>query len=109
MQPVSTTIKRGVNRLSIGAQTFNDDLLKWLGRIHSSKDFFFCYNNAREVWFDNINVDLIFGVVNQTQILWQDTLKRLVGYSPEHISLYDLTIEEGSKFYGDFKKENINY
>ncbi|MEK6647218.1 MAG: radical SAM family heme chaperone HemW [Candidatus Firestonebacteria bacterium] len=94
----------GVNRLSIGAQTFNDDLLKWLGRIHSSKDFFSCYNNAREVGFDNINVDLIFGVVNQTQILWQDTLKRLVGYSPEHISLYDLTIEEGSKFYGDFKK-----
>ena len=93
----------GVHRLSIGAQTFNDDLLKWLGRIHSSKDFFTCYNNARKIGFNNINVDLIFGIVNQTQMLWQDTLKCLVGYSPEHISLYDLTVDEGSKFYSDFK------
>ncbi len=84
----------GFNRLSIGAQSFDDELLKILGRKHSSKEVNKCYSYAREVGFDNINLDLIFGIPEQTIGCWNDTLEKTVGLGPDHISAYGLEVHQ---------------
>lgn len=91
--------KCGVNRLSIGAQSFDNGILEFLGRVHMAEDFFKCYNLARETGFDNINVDLMFGIPGQTMKNWRDTLKSTLPLNPEHISVYSLTVEEGTNFF----------
>jgi oxygen-independent coproporphyrinogen-3 oxidase len=97
----------GVNRLSIGVQTFNDELLKRIGRIHKTADIVSNYNLARNVGFNNISMDLIFGLPGQTLHEWMETLHMAVYMKPDHISIYNLVIEEGSKFYEDLKKGEI--
>lgn len=89
----------GVNRLSLGLQSSNDSLLKEIGRIHSFDDFKENYLLAREVGFRNINVDLMFGLPNQSLTNFKETLEKIVELSPEHISAYSLIIEEGTSFY----------
>jgi len=89
----------GVNRLSIGLQSFNDMILKFLGRVHTVKDFLSCYESARKIGFKNINIDLIFGIPGQTVKTWQRTLKCALQLKPEHISTYSLTIEKGTRFF----------
>lgn len=89
----------GVNRLSIGLQSFDDKILKFLGRVHTVKDFLTCYERARKIGFENINVDLIFGIPGQTAENWGSTLKKVVRLNPEHISIYSLTIEKGTRFF----------
>lgn len=89
----------GVNRISFGLQSFKDELLKAIGRIHTAEGFLKKYAMAREAGFDNVNVDLIFGLPGQKVEDFMDTLKKLVGLSPEHISCYSLSVEEGTKFY----------
>jgi oxygen-independent coproporphyrinogen III oxidase len=91
-------LKAGVNRLSIGAQSLNDRLLKNIGRIHDKKDIIRSYNIARSVGFKNINLDLMFGIPGQTIRKLQRTLEEVIKLHPEHISLYGLTIEEGTPF-----------
>lgn len=88
----------GVNRLSIGLQAWQNILLKRLGRIHETKDFIEAYNEAREIGFDNINIDIMFGLPEQTMEEWKETLERVVELNPEHISCYSLIIEEGTIF-----------
>ena len=88
----------GVNRLSIGLQACQNNLLKKLGRIHTREVFEDNYHAARESGFENINIDLMFGLPGQTQEDWIETLNYIVGLRPEHISCYGLKIEEGTVF-----------
>ena len=89
----------GVNRLSIGLQSAQNEELKMLGRIHTYQDFLDTYFLAREAGFRNINVDLMSGIPFQTLGGWEDTIKRVAELAPEHISAYSLIIEEGTPFY----------
>ncbi len=86
----------GFNRLSIGLQAIQNDLLKKIGRIHSAQEFFDIFELARETGFRNIGVDLIFGLPGQTFRQWQDTLQTVVELDPEHISAYCLQLEPGT-------------
>lgn len=89
----------GINRLSIGIQSFNDKTLKTLGRIHSARDSFKCYEQARKAGFDNMGIDLIFGIPGQSADAWAQDLKAAVALKPKHISAYNLTIEKGTPFF----------
>ena len=89
----------GVNRISIGLQSANDDELAFLGRIHTFEMFLKTYNDAVRAGFDNINVDLMFSLHNQTMEKWVNTLEKVVGLKPQHISCYSLIVEEGTPFY----------
>ncbi|HWQ80470.1 MAG TPA: radical SAM family heme chaperone HemW [Anaerovoracaceae bacterium] len=97
----------GVNRLSIGAQSFHNGLLNSLGRVHTAGDFFTTYSMARECGFRNINIDLMFAIPGQTMELWMDTLTQAVGLAPEHISFYSLQLEEGTPFFSMFQEGSL--
>lgn len=88
--------KAGVNRLSIGVQSFNKNLLKNIGRIHSVEDIYNSFALAREAGFDNINLDLMYGLPGQNLKDWESSLKKVLELNPEHLSLYQLKIEEGT-------------
>ncbi|TYP54989.1 oxygen-independent coproporphyrinogen-3 oxidase [Thermosediminibacter litoriperuensis] len=96
----------GVNRLSLGLQAFQDELLKMIGRIHTAKGFEEKFFMAREEGFDNINVDLIFGLPRQSVDDFRYSLEKLADLSPEHVSCYGLTVEEGTEFY-KLQKEGL--
>lgn len=89
----------GINRLSIGLQSTNDNILKSIGRIHNYEQFLNTYNWAREAEFDNINVDLMLGLPNQTINDLKQSLEKIVNLktAPNHISVYSLIVEEGTK------------
>ena len=89
----------GVNRLSFGLQAMQDDTLKQLGRIHSVAEFLQSYQLTREGGFENINIDLIFALPNQTMEAWHHTLKEVIALEPAHISAYNLVMEEATPFY----------
>lgn len=94
----------GINRLSFGLQSMNDEELKYLGRIHTVKQFAENYQAARRVGFENINIDLMSALPGQTTASWLDTLNKAAAFEPEHLSAYSLIIEEGTPFwdlYGD--------
>jgi oxygen-independent coproporphyrinogen III oxidase len=98
----------GVNRLSIGLQAWQNSLLKKIGRVHTVEEFLWGYNMARSFGFNNINVDLMFGLPDQSLEQWIETLKRVIELAPEHISCYSLIIEEGTPFYNLYKNEKIS-
>ncbi|GHO93387.1 coproporphyrinogen III oxidase [Reticulibacter mediterranei] len=89
----------GVNRLSMGAQSFDADLLKSLGRIHTPEEITQAVTYARAAGFTSINLDFMFGLPQQTMQQWQETLRQALELRPEHFSLYSLIIEEGTPFY----------
>lgn len=89
----------GINRISFGLQSIHEDELKLLGRIHTFKEFEESYHMARQTGFQNINIDLIMAVPNQTMDRWKETLQTITSLKPEHISAYSLIIEEGTPFY----------
>ncbi|MDD2554020.1 MAG: radical SAM family heme chaperone HemW, partial [Desulfotomaculaceae bacterium] len=86
----------GVNRLSIGVQSFNDRLLGMLGRIHSAEQAARSVQLARKAGFDNLNLDFIFGIPGQTNHDWRETLHKAVEMAPEHIAAYGLQLEKGT-------------
>ncbi|UCH61707.1 MAG: radical SAM family heme chaperone HemW [Fidelibacterota bacterium] len=86
----------GVNRLSLGFQSFDAGLLKFLGRLHDPRDCSRTFEAARRAGFDNISVDILFNVPGQTLQCWQSDLAALVELGPEHISAYSLTVERGT-------------
>jgi len=86
----------GVNRLSMGVQSFDDAELRWLGRIHSAAEAEAAFGAARRAGFDNINLDFMFGLPGQRPEVWAATLARALALGPEHLSLYSLTVEEGT-------------
>lgn len=89
----------GVNRVSIGLQSIHENELKILGRIHSYNDFLNTFRILRDAGIDNINVDLMYGIPQQTRDSFKKTLSAVSALSPEHISAYGLIVEEGTPFY----------
>lgn len=89
--------KAGINRISLGLQSADDEELKAIGRIHSYEQFLESFNLARNCGFDNINVDLMSAIPRQTQKSYKETLKKVVSLNPEHISAYSLIVEEGTR------------
>ena len=87
----------GVNRISIGVQSFNPDILRFLGRRHGVREILVAVSTAKKTGFPNINIDLIYGVPHQTYDDWLATLKAAVALDVQHISCYALTVEDETK------------
>lgn len=96
----------GVNRLSLGLQSTENEELRLLGRIHDYQTFLETFQLAREAGFDNINVDLMSSLPGQTPESWERSLRRVVSLGPEHISAYSLIIEEGTPFYEAYGEDD---
>jgi putative oxygen-independent coproporphyrinogen III oxidase len=99
--------KMSVNRLSIGLQAWQNSMLEKLGRIHTVEEFIESYKLARNIGFNNINVDLMFGLPDQTYDNWKETLEKVVELNPEHISCYSLIIEENTPFCKMYDEEKF--
>jgi len=97
----------GINRLSIGLQAWQNKLLKSIGRIHRIEEFVNNFNLARDIGFNNINVDIIFSLPDQTLDDWYETLSNVAGIKPEHISCYSLKIEENTVLWEKYNKGQI--
>ncbi len=91
--------KEGFNRISLGAQSSNNDILKLIGRRHNWLQVEQAVQAAREAGFDNLSIDLIYGLPSQTRADWADTLMKTIDLRPEHISCYGLTLEKGTPMY----------
>ena len=91
--------KIGINRLSVGVQSFNNEILKAIGRQHTAKEVFNTLKNIEKAGFENYSIDLMYGLPNQTMELWEKTLEIALQTDAKHISLYGLKIEEGTYFY----------
>ena len=98
LEYLSAVRAMGVNRLSIGLQSAVDRELELLGRAHSLADFVSCYNQARKAGFDNVSVDLMYGIPDQTEESLMESLRFIEEIAPEHVSVYGLMIEEGTYF-----------
>lgn len=92
----------GVNRLSIGVQSANNDILKIIGRRHNFRQAEIAVDTAREAGFENVSLDLIYGLPSQTRGDWADTLSRALELHPEHLSCYGLKLEEGTPMYRSY-------
>ena len=99
--------KAGINRLSIGMQETNDEILKKIGRIHTYSDFLHTYKTARDVGFENINIDVMIGLPGQSIRNVEETINKVIELNPEHISLYSLILEENTKLYELVKNKEI--
>ena len=98
-EKLSVMRDNGVNRLSFGLQAMQDETLQQLGRIHTVSEFLESYHLAREHGFENINIDLIFALPEQAMAAWHHTLNEVIALEPEHISAYNLVMEEETPFY----------
>lgn len=104
-----TALKQaGINRLSIGLQSFLNEELNWMNRTHSSKQNETCILDAKQVGFNNINVDLIYGSRFQSERSWEETLKKIEKLDIQHLSCYNLTVEEKTVFGALVKKKKEN-
>jgi oxygen-independent coproporphyrinogen-3 oxidase len=98
----------GVNRVSIGVQSFDDGILKSLGRRHNGREGREALEAARSAGFDNVGIDLIYGVPGQSHGGWQETMETALGFNPEHLSCYELTIEEGTPFHRRIERGELS-
>lgn len=106
MNPATVSLEKadlllslGVNRISMGIQSWDSTLLTTLGRVHTAAQAERSYGILREAGFSNINLDLIFGIPGQTPQQWQDSLKKTIALNPDHISAYCLTYEEDTEYF----------
>lgn len=106
MNPGTVTVEKlkaykraGVNRLSMGLQSVKNENLKMLGRVHTYEEFLHSYELARQEKFDNISIDLISSLPGQTLESWEEELRQAIDLNPEHVSVYQLILEEGTPFY----------
>ncbi len=118
MNPATVSLEKatslrafGVNRISMGVQSWDPTLLEVLGRVHSRQQAERSYEVLREARFDNVNLDLMFAVPTQTREQWAQTLNTTISLAPEHISAYCLTYEEDTEFFtrfqeGEFRKDD---
>ena len=97
----------GINRISMGFQSFDDKILKLLGRLHKSEDCFNTFKNVRKAGFDNINTDMIFNIPGLSIDNWKKDLTRLLELDPEHISAYSLTVEPSTKLFNLVKRKEL--
>ncbi len=91
-------IQVGINRLSIGIQSFDPEVLKFLNRAHDAESALTCVSLARDAGFDNLSIDLIYSIPGQSNDAWRKNLNQAIQLSPEHISSYSLSIEEKTTF-----------
>jgi oxygen-independent coproporphyrinogen-3 oxidase len=91
-------LAQGVNRLSLGVQSFSDEILQILGRLHTGEQAADAFRLARIAGFRNIGIDLIYGIPGQTATHWEETLDAAIALRPEHVSVYSLSLDEGSQF-----------
>ncbi len=117
MNPATVTKRKaellrgfGVNRVSMGVQSWDPDLLKVLGRVHDAEQVRRSFAVLRAVGFDNLNLDLIYGVPGQTLVQWEDSIRHTAELGPEHISAYCLTYEEDTEYFermtrGEFRED----
>lgn len=104
---LSTFFDHGINRLSIGVQSFNDNKLKWMNRQHTSKEAVDTFHNARRIGYENISLDLIYALPHADHDLWLKDLENIIALRPEHISSYCLTIEPKTAFGNWLQKGKI--
>jgi oxygen-independent coproporphyrinogen-3 oxidase len=97
----------GVNRISLGVQALDDAMLAVLGRVHTEDSAVRSYEKLRAAGFDNINLDLMFGLPGQTRADWEETLRRAIALGPEHLSTYCLILEEDTEFWRLFQAGHI--
>ena len=117
MNPATVTTRKaellrgfGLNRVSMGVQSWDPDLLKVLGRVHDADQVRRSFAILRETGFDNLNLDLIYGVPGQSLAQWEDSIRQTVALGPEHISAYCLTYEEDTEYFermtrGEFRED----
>ena len=98
----------GINRLSLGAQSLNPKILKFLSRIHDTKQIYETFDNARTAGFENINCDMIFNIPNQSLNTWKHDLSKIASLDPEHLSCYSLTVENGTQLYNLVKNNKVS-
>ncbi len=98
----------GFNRISFGVQSFHDEELLRLERVHDARQVIDVVSWAREAGFDNVNLDLIFGLAGQTMTQWQENVEQALALRPEHLSLYALTLEEGTPLTRDVGRGRIS-
>ena len=99
LEPLQRMRIAGYNRISVGVQSFHEQELKLLDRVHSEEEIHMTVERAREAGFDNLSLDLMFALPSQTMTLWEDNLAQALAKNPEHISTYNLTIEPETAFH----------
>ena len=97
----------GINRISFGAQSFDEAELKAVGAPHTFEDSRLAVRMAREAGFANLNLDLIYGLPDQTSVRWLANLEAAIGLAPDHVSFYGLTVEEGTKFQRELERGHL--
>src|SRR5271157_5869809 len=114
MNPATVSLEKaqmlhdfGVNRISMGVQSWDPEMLDRLGRVHSAQQAERSFDILREAGFTNLNLDLIFGVPGQSIEIWQRTVEKTVSLAPEHISAYCLTFEEDTEFFRRFQSGDM--
>jgi oxygen-independent coproporphyrinogen-3 oxidase len=114
MNPATVSLEKaralrglGVNRVSMGVQSWEPQLLAVLGRVHSAAQARTSYEILRDAGFDNVNLDLIFGIPTQTRAQWERSLAETIALQPEHISAYNLTYEEDTEFFRRFERGEL--
>jgi oxygen-independent coproporphyrinogen III oxidase len=117
MNPATVTARKaellleaGVNRVSMGVQSWDPDLLRLLGRVHDAEQVVSSFEVLRQAGFSNLNLDVIYGIPGQSIAQWEESLRRTIELGPEHISAYCLTYEEDTEFFarlrsGEFREE----
>lgn len=98
----------GVNRVSMGVQSLNEDLLERLGRIHSREQVFKSFDILRAAGFENINIDLMFAIPGQTMAIWRETLGEATALGSEHLSSYEVIYEEDTALYAQLKAREFD-
>ena len=98
--------KAGFNRISLGAQSFDDSELLAIGRVHTAAEIARAVSEARAAGFDNLSLDMIYGLPRQTMARWRDNLAAAVALNPEHLSCYGLKVEEGTPLY--LRRESVS-
>ena len=103
-EAASSWLGLGINRLSIGLQSFKNEDLQWMNRGHSHEDNIKCINTVKSVGFTNVSVDLIYGLPGLTRGHWLSFLKQIVSFDIQHVSAYCLTVEDKTKLKNDISK-----
>lgn len=104
---LESLLTNGVTRLSIGVQNFNNLLLKLNGRIHYTEDILRAYHTARAVGFESINLDLMVGLLGETEVDWQDTVRRTIELNPESITVYPTEVGHDSQLFRDSTEKRL--
>jgi oxygen-independent coproporphyrinogen-3 oxidase len=114
MNPATVSLEKarmlrdfGVNRISMGVQSWDPEMLNRLGRVHSAQQAERSFHILREAGFTNLNLDLIFGVPGQAARTWRQTLEKTVSLAPEHVSAYSLTFEEDTEYFTRFQRGDL--